>query len=196
MNKPVIALDFDDTLLYTTRGFVDWYNATYKTFIRYEDIVADMATFLGITREAELALWALFFSSDFFKTLKPTPYAVDILHTLHTNYNLVLITNREIEFKDSLFVWVSAHAPNIFSRIIFARDFPEGKRPKGEICKELGALCLVDDEPWNLVSAQGNGVQPIIFDAPWNQKETIGNRIKTLAELPTLISTVLYKNKE
>jgi len=190
MNKPVIALDFDDTLLYTTCGFVDWYNATYKTFLRYKDIVADMGTFLGITREAELALWSIFFSSDFFKTLKPTPHAFDTLHSLHTNYDLVLITNREVEFKESLYMWVNAYVPNIFSRIIFARDFPEGKRPKGEMCKDLGALCLVDDEPWNLVSAQENGVFAIIFDAPWNQKETIGNRIKTFEELPALIATL------
>jgi len=190
MEKPVIAFDFDDTLLYTTRGFIDWYNSTYKTFLRYEDVVADMGTFLGITREAELTLWALFFSTDAFNVLKPTPHAVDVLHALHTNYDLVLITNREIEFKESLFVWVNTFIPNIFSRIIFARDFPEGKRPKGELCKEIGALCLVDDEPWNLVSAKESGVLPIIFDAPWNQGETIGNRIKTLEELPALIASL------
>jgi 5'(3')-deoxyribonucleotidase len=190
MNKPVIAFDFDDTLLYTTRGFVDWYNATYKTFIRYEDITADMATFLGIPREAELSLWALFFSSDFFKALKPTPGVIDVLHTLHANYELVLITNREVEFKDSLFVWVNAYAPALFSHIVFARDFPEGKKPKGEICRDMRALCLIDDEPSNLVSAQEHGVQPIIFDAPWNQKEIIGNRIKTFTELPALISSL------
>jgi 5'(3')-deoxyribonucleotidase len=190
MKKPVIVFDFDDTLLYTTRGFVDWYNATYKTFLRYEDIVSDVATFLGVTRDAELGLWGDYFSSSTFSTLQPTPCLVDVLRALHVNYELILLTNRELEFKESLYVWVNTYVPNMFSRIIFARDFPEGKKPKGEVCKEMGAICLVDDEPWNLVSAKENGVHPIVFDAPWNQKETIGNRIKTLEEFPAILSNL------
>jgi 5'(3')-deoxyribonucleotidase len=87
-----------------------------------------------------------------------------ILHKLAKSYNLVVVTARNTDQKESTWKWLDAVFPGIFSEIYFNYDEKtEVKRTKGEVCADIGASWLIDDHPGHCRDAMDKGVGAILY---------------------------------
>lgn len=96
--------------------------------------------------------------------------ARETLAMLKNRYNLVFITSRPTYQKDATRRWlderISAEIPLYMSHNPMANA---EARSKGEICADLGASYLIDDNIGNCQNAAEYGVEPLLFGAyGWN----------------------------
>ena len=168
--KPVIVFDFDDVIIDVTKGFLQFYKDKGEFAGDFEKIETDISLLMKITQEEELKLWDRFFDSEEYLSLLPNPHVLEVLEKLKERFELVILTNRVNRFRESAMSWIKRHLPDYFSKVLFALDFPEGKRSKGQICSDLGAILLIDDEPKNIFSCIEHSIPVVVYDSPWNRK--------------------------
>ena len=73
--------------------------------------------------------------------------------------------------------WIETHFPGIFQDIHFGNHWAkEGKSvSKSEICKRIGASCLIDDNPGYALECAEKGIDVLLYDwnldYPWSKTE-------------------------
>lgn len=100
---------------------------------------------------------------------------------LKERFDIVFITSRPAYQEEATRRWLDEHIDaSIPLYISFHPGINDTARSKGEICAELGAKYLVDDNIGNCQSAEQYGVTPILFgmygwneDAPTNLKRCL-----------------------
>lgn len=168
--KPILVFDFDDVLIDVTRSFLRFYKDKKKFDVDYEKIETDIVFPVKMTEEEELKLWDDFFESEEYLSLLPHSQTLAVLGKLKEKFDLVILTSRIERFRRSALAWIEKQLPDYFSKVLFAVDFPEGKREKGLICADLKAVMLVDDQPENILSCRECGISAVVYDRPWNRK--------------------------
>jgi hypothetical protein len=76
---------------------------------------------------------------------------------------------------------LNCHFGNIFDEIIFSGVYEETSdfsvtihRTKGDICQEIGASFLIDDQPKHANGEAERGIKSLLFgDYGWNRKAEI-----------------------
>jgi 5'(3')-deoxyribonucleotidase len=186
--KPILAFDFDDTLVDVTRNFIDFCKKNKKLIVNYEEIETDIASLLKITEEKELELWDKFFESKEYLSITPTTQQLETLTKIKEKFDPIILTSRANRFRQSLIKWVEKHLAGYFSEIIFCADFPKEKQTKGAICSKLKVQMLIDDESKNIISCLDYNIPVIIYDCPWNRKLNKKiPRVKSLKETEKLL---------
>jgi hypothetical protein len=119
---------------------------------------------------------AFFVSPHFNNDLQPVPGALSALQSLKQHYDLQIVTARSDELMDQTKAWINKHFPDIFTEIHFGNAFSrEGKPPRSklEICRDIRAVMLVEDQPQYSTQCAEAGIPVILFgDYPWNGKST------------------------
>ena len=117
-----------------------------------------------------------FFESEHFATgIPPVPGAREALARLGADHELVVVTSRQFVIKEPTIAWVDQHFPGIFSELHFGNHFAlEGpSKPKSELCRELGAEVLIDDNPVYALECARAGIDVLLFDwalgYPWSK---------------------------
>ncbi|KAK9901259.1 hypothetical protein WJX75_002903 [Coccomyxa subellipsoidea] len=111
---------------------------------------------------------------DFFKSrhfaagILPIPGALHSLQRLGSTCELVVVTSRQHCIQQPTLDWVDKHFPSIFSEVHFGNHWAlEGKsKAKSEICREIGATVLIDDNPRYAVECASAGIDVLLYD--WN----------------------------
>lgn len=168
--KPIIAVDVDDVIADTTehwrlevnkranlelqpehwqvpgdyKGYYErlWKKHAVNHLISIEDIDAFMMTdqsSVPVMKEAQ-----------------------DVLSILAEHFRFVVVTARNTAQKDETLRWLSTLFPDVFEEIHFTYK-DDVKRTKGEICAEIGASWLIDDNPGHCQDALDNGIKTILF---------------------------------
>lgn len=192
--RPLLALDFDDTLLNVTEPFLSFHKRVWGYAPTYDSISSGgaLAPFLRISAAEEEARWTRFFTSPEYLSLALTEDQLRGLKALREKFDLVVVTNRSPQYEASVPLWVDAHLSGYFSRIDFVSRFPEGERNKGAICRQIGAVALIDDVPENLPSCRECGVCFIVFDQPWNRKMSPGvPRVRSFGKVMPIVGNIL-----
>ncbi|GJP41196.1 hypothetical protein CLOM_g872 [Closterium sp. NIES-68] len=119
-----------------------------------------------------------FFKSDHFNDGIPIiPGAFDTLRRLSHFTDLVVVTSRQHVIREPTLEWLDNHFPGVFSSVHFGNHFAlEGTpRPKSEMCRELGAEVLIDDNPRYAMECAEHGISVLLFDwllqYPWSKTE-------------------------
>ena len=88
-----------------------------------------------------------FFSSRQFHEIETVPGAREALARLHSKYRFVAVTAREEGIKDETIRWLDLHFPGIIDDHVFCNLAVDHgvKRSKCDVCKEIGAVALIDD---------------------------------------------------
>lgn len=91
--------------------------------------------------------------------------AKEAISKLSQNYDLVIVTARDPAWKPATVRWLSAHFDSLFHKVIFTRSDIENspEKSKGEVCIEVGASWLIDDNVEHCQSALDVGIRAIIF---------------------------------
>jgi 5'(3')-deoxyribonucleotidase len=165
MSKPVIVCDIDDVVFPFIDGMTDHYNTRYGGSLTADDFISfDFTDVWGGTQEAANNIVEEFLHTDTLHLL-PLEGVIEAFERLHDDFDIVMVTARNGIFQENTTTWLRTHLPDLFSHAIFAGNYHDGRgyRTKGEICKELGAVLIIDDHPANVASAVENGTGGILF---------------------------------
>lgn len=118
-------------------------------FVRFEDIRREMAVDQS--------------------HVKPMRGAKNALNKLSKNYDIVLVTSRFEDWEGATKIWLKNTFGNLHSEIYFVHHDRRDQLPtKGEVCRQIGAQWLIDDNPAYCRSATELGVETILFgDYGW-----------------------------
>lgn len=172
MSKPIIAFDLDDVLADSTEfwrveinkrtglnlsvehyrvpgDYWQYYENVWRThkidhLISIPDIDAQI-----VNDQSKIRVYA---------------DSLEVLTQLSKAYDLVVVTARNGDQKPETEKWLRQNFPDIFSHVVFA-DGHVGLavKNKGDICKEIGASWLVDDNPDHCKDAVDKGITAVLF---------------------------------
>lgn len=178
---PVLAVDFDNVLFDFNRHFVEFHNREYGTSLRYEDVDdhANFHRFYDCPREELARRVSQFDATQDYSQLLPIEGAVEATRELAEIYDLHIITARQEHGRSTVSPWLDTFfGKGVFTELHFANAYITDHtikvktRSKGELCRSIGAVGLVEDAPEHADSAVQAGVPVLLKDKPWNQQVT------------------------
>jgi len=97
--------------------------------------------------------------------------AREAIQALKKNYDLVFVTSRPLYQKDATRRWLDERIDSEIPMYSSHNPLANAEaRSKGEICTELGASFLIDDNIGNCQNAAEYGVEPLLFGMyGWNE---------------------------
>lgn len=163
--KPIIAIDIDDVLFPFVVGIAEHINAVRGMSL----VPADFISFTfqdvwGGTVEESNQIVHGFLSKNCMHLL-PIVGAWGALNRLKQDYTIILVTARNGVYEPETSRWLQGYFVGLFDSLVFAGNTHDGRayRTKGEVCKELGAVLLIDDHPKNILSVTEQGLDGILF---------------------------------
>ena len=167
MSKPVIAIDIDDTLAPFLTVFTEYYNELYTPKIDLDVFVSTEFTnvFGGGKDECSKIVYD-FFESQHITRIKPYNNTFEILSRLLIDFDLHVVTARHHESEEFTRQWINTYYPNIFTELHFGNHYGTGSgavRTKSEICKDINAIMLIDDNYDYIVDCLSNNIYGIFY---------------------------------
>ena len=184
--RPTIAIDIDDVLADNAKGFVEFSNQRWGTTLTVDDYDEHWAKLWKVDNEETEIRANQFHESGVLYNYDHNPSAHLALEKLKENYNLIVITSRRTQVKDETTLWVHERFPGIFDddHIHFAGIWDKISdasiaRTKGELCQELGADYIIDDQLKHCVGAAKLGLKALLFgNYPWNQNGNLPENVQ------------------
>jgi len=170
-----VAVDVDEVLgrfLHSLNKFcLEEYDLEYdiSDYAQY-----DFASVWGCSLdEANHRVHDFFESRHFAVGILPIPGAYNSLQRLKETCDLVVVTSRQHIIQQPTLRWISQHFPETFSEVHFGNHWALSgtSRKKSEICSEIGATVLIDDNPRYAEDCAKAGMQVLLYDwmlsYPW-----------------------------
>lgn len=175
--KPTIAVDIDDVLAANAAGFAEYSNRKWGTNLTPDDYTEHWAELWKVDfeeverRRQQIVHDKLFTKHRFFSEAKP------VLKVLSEDFKLIIISSRGKMVQADTIEWLKKEYGDIFSGIHFADIWDKDlhvlerlKLTKAEICRQLGADYLIDDQPKHCLAAAKAGVTALLFgDYTWTR---------------------------
>jgi len=171
--RELIAIDIDDVIADTNAAFWAWSNEVTGKALTREHFAID-ADYWGYYEKIwEMNDIAHLKVDDFLDGLMADQSHMDILpgaqlglQELAKQFDLVFVTSRNPNMEKATRSWLERHITDNFD-LFFAKAghhaYGAAASSKGEICKELGATLLIDDNVEHVQSALDNGVEAVLF---------------------------------
>lgn len=182
IKKPTIAVDIDDVLAVQIPEFIKWSNQNYDTNLVADEYNDDWPTVWGLTLEEALSRARNFHEAKI-GTFAKMEDAGPVLKRLSQHYRLVVVTARQAYNIDVTHNWINKHFQNIFEETHFVPIWePGSKVTKADICRQIGADYLIDDQPKHCNLAAEIGIKPLLFgDYKWAKNCEIHKDVTTVA---------------
>lgn len=181
MKKPIIAIDLDDVLARGTESLrllvnqrlgVNLTEADYRVpkdvyWGYYEYVwqmhgIADRVDFQSLNKEMEVDQ----------SHVPAFEESRGVLASLSIAYEFVIVTARDPAWEAATREWLHLNFPGVFSEVYFSGR--RASRSKGELCAEIGAQWLIDDNITHCHGAVENGLSVILFgDYGWQMEQEI-----------------------
>jgi 5'(3')-deoxyribonucleotidase len=196
--KQIIAFDIDDVLAETHENTRLWTNKMAGSAFTKEDF-QQPGEYWGYY----LRIWAEHGLSDILKqenyeeamaqdlaTVPLMAGASFAISELQKKFKIILITSRAPVLEGPTREWVNEHFADYDIELYFASNPNHGqlseRKTKGELCKELGASILIDDNPEHCQSALDAGIEPVLFgEYGWHQ--TIPEGVTRCKDWPAVL---------
>jgi 5'(3')-deoxyribonucleotidase len=173
MSRETIAVDVDDVLSMTAPAFIRYSNQKWGTRLRVEDYQEDWPTLWGVERSELAGRVQTMIDDELHTSYEHYLESKEVLEQLRKDYKLVITTSRSKEFHPMTERWIEKNLPGIFEEIHYTGFFdnlrPDGhKATKAELCLQIGADYLIDDQPKHCFAAAEAGITSLLFgDYPW-----------------------------
>lgn len=186
--KKIIAFDLDECLGELILSFLEYYNNTYRTSYRYNDVRSyNLEEIIGRTKHDAIKEVYKFYETNYFREISVVIGSREVVRELTRDNEAIIITSRPYIIKTQTERWLWHHFYDKFKEVVFTNEWSleGGRRTKGNICVELGVNCLIEDNLDYALDCSKNGIQVFLLDKPWNQGEVNGNitRVKNYWEL-------------
>lgn len=108
----------------------------------------------------------------------------EALAWLKRYFDLIIVTAREAEFASATHAWLERHFPDIFHDVAFVTTWTGSvKDSKADICRELRAEYLIDDNIQHLQLASEAGIKGLLFgDYGWSKNKELPPRTVRVAD--------------
>ena len=169
--RKIIAIDIDDVLADSTDAFRLVVNEKTGANLQPEDYMVEAeywnyyetvweANDLHIDMHA-LGDEQMRLDQSHIALVAGAEYAIS---NLLDRFDIIFVTSRKETWRGATEAWLKKHFKNTNIEVHFADyDKRHEKKSKGEMCKELGASWLIDDNPEHCMSAFEHGVEPVLF---------------------------------
>lgn len=185
MSKPRIAIDIDEVLVPFCEELARHHNERYQTALQLEDFIShEYWKVWGGTKEESIEKVRVFITEGHTRHLSPMREAQEALNLLKKEFDPVVVTSRQRVYEDFTREWVETHFPNTFSAIHFCSYWDQVPPffTKAEVCKEIGAIVLVDDHIQYVLECAAQGLPSILFgNYPWNQTDVLPEKVTRAA---------------
>ncbi|MCL2174103.1 hypothetical protein FWH58_02300 [Candidatus Saccharibacteria bacterium] len=191
--KSIIAVDIDDVLAQYTPSVVAFASAALNINIKLDDVTENWGSMFGLSQEEWIQYFQDFLKTQPFDNPATIVGAHAVLIKLKKKFDLVALTSRPVELRTVTLNWIEKHYRNIFSEVIFAGLWDEwlkdadlhdlAQRTKADILLEIGADCLIDDQPKHVNGAAKLGIKGLLFgDYGWNRDTEIADNVTRVAD--------------
>lgn len=183
MAKQTIAVDLDDVLAVNVPSFLEYSNKNWDTNLTLEDYDEDWQKMWGVDLAERERRAVEVHESGLVSSHKRIDEAERVLRKLATKYRLVIITSRRMSIQIETLRWIDKHFDGIFEDIRFAGIWDTvtehaNSATKAELCRELGADFLIDDQPKHCIAVAEAGLQGLLFgEYPWNVLNQLPERV-------------------
>lgn len=171
-HKPIIAVDVDDVLAHSVEAFR--LDVNQKTGAKLNpghfQVAGEYHRYLDRVLGSNGIDYDAIKDELFQRMIKDQshvpaqPGAMTALQTLSNHYDMVVITARAPEWEPQTRIWLQKHYPGMFKNVHFAGNRRDAsKKTKGDMCLEVGASYLIDDNPEHALDAVEKGITAILF---------------------------------
>ncbi len=84
-------------------------------------------------------------------------------------YKLIVITARREVFKKPTIDRLDKNFGWLISDVLFADHFTKNEKNKSELCKQVNAKIMIEDNLEYAIELASNGIKVYLIDRPWNQ---------------------------
>ncbi len=175
MAKKVIAVDIDDVLAVNGKSFVEFSNKQWGTKLTIEDFQEDFRTMWGVSNEEVVRRMEEYAGLGVVADYPHFEDAVPVLKNLSEKFDLVIVTSRRKSLMAHTAIWIAKYFGDIFKEVHYsgifdALDHGSYHATKADICAEVGADFLIDDQLKHCVAVAEAGIEAILFgDYTWNR---------------------------
>ncbi len=171
----VIAIDLDDVIFDFNGTFAIWHNSSYDTNVTYENI-----TNFDLTKIYNVDSNTIFNRLDIFRTqhweeMSLVSGTLNALYCLKDFSSLHVITARCESLRLVTESMLDTHMSNVFTELHLTNGVTsinqDKERRKIDICREIGAIILIDDNPNHVTDFIDGDTKLLVPDRPWNQNE-------------------------
>jgi len=171
MQRKSIAIDVDDVLADHAEAFIVFSNKNYGTNLslgNYSDQWADI--WIDVDDEEVHRRAMEFLTLETVYSFQPKSGAVEVLRKLSSNADLYIVTARPSHLTDITVKWMDKYFAGIFKGIHMVPIWePNNVVTKADICKQIGAKYLIDDNVEHCNIAIDGGITSILFgNYYWN----------------------------
>lgn len=179
MSKPIVAIDIDDVVANIIDSVRLWANektglelgsTDYHTKDDYWQYYNSIWERHGVSEQVNFQMVLDDLAHDQ-SHIVPVEGARETIQALKERYDLVFITSRPSYQQDASRRWLDERIDTTIPMYTSHNPMANAEaRSKGEICAELGASFLIDDNIGNCQNADEYGVEPLLFGMyGWNE---------------------------
>lgn len=204
-NTPIIAVDIDECLNSLLEALNTFVNTNYGTNWKIEDYHSyHFVDVWGGTEQEAAKKVTEFFAGNILDNMGPMQHAKNILTKYAQDFRFIVVTSRNLDMAERTRTWISTNYPGCFTGIHFGNHYGTvgKKQTKGEICRSIGAIALIDDNihyikeaassvglgilfgkyRWNYLNNEEEDTLPInvIRAMNWYHVDTILHRLKDI----------------
>lgn len=185
--KKTIAVDIDDVLSASAEAFIAFSNKQWGHTLSVDDYLEEWAVVWQVDLDEAARRSDLIhtYGDVIIASHRVFDNAYQVLKKLSLRFNLIIVTSRRKVMQPATEEWINQYFPNIFSAIHYAGIWDSEKHisemvkaTKADLCLELGADYLIDDQPKHCIAAAEAGIQSILFgDYKWNRYDVVPSRV-------------------
>jgi hypothetical protein len=171
--RPVIALDYDDTCVPTRRDLLRHYDGLDGTDFHLDDTVG--YSLVEVWKCSEDEAWERVFAHQAMdhSHVEPLPGSREILKILSPYYDFQIVTARPSYLEYNTLPYIKLFFGEDISALHMAENLLNGEfesvKSKLEVCRDIGAVVLIDDHPHHVQLASEEGLPCIVHGMhPWN----------------------------
>lgn len=171
-----IAVDLDDVLFDFIGNFFEWHNQRYGTSFTEADLASGTLWELwGGTKADAQERIPRFWSEIDHLSILPMPGSPEALQLLRQRFRLVLISARDPADSPLTGAWLDKYFGDSFEEIRLGISNPMARsKPltKAQVCRDLGATTLIDDQLIHAEECIALGIRMILLGLrAWNRSD-------------------------
>ena len=190
--KSLIAVDMDDVLFDFLGEFFLWHNKTYGSQFSAADMMyAKLWEVWGGTKEEALERILRFWDDTDLLPIKPINGAREALGEMKKDYRLAVVSARFENTLEASQLWLDKYFADVFDEVILGISDPmaqERQRNKAEVCVDIGAKLLIDDQLVHAVECSKVGVEVLLFgEQAHNQSAELPQGVTRVADWNAIV---------
>lgn len=191
MSREIIAVDVDEVLFPFVEEFIKFDNAIYGGDFTVQDFLTyafENVLNAGTDKEAMRRVYD--FNGSDHTDITPLEQTYDALATLSERFDLAIVTARHPQFESQTKSWLERHLDGFFFSLSHIGYAPVVEKPvkKVEVCRDLGAIALIDDSLGHVSECAEDGMEGILFgDYPWNQANVLPSGVTRCRDWPAVL---------